>query len=124
MFGRGARFMRLLGSTMRNALLLLVIAPGVIEFAACAESTPVIDRVEAGSDPALAAAGTGLFTGLPCEVQAVLENRCIVCHDGTQNPPLLLNYDHLVAPSVRDPSKSRAVAAVDLMRGQAMPPRP
>ena len=54
----------------------------------------------------------------------MLENRCIVCHNGTSDPPALLNYDNLVSPSTRDPSKSRAAAAVDLLQGQAMPPRP
>jgi hypothetical protein len=70
------------------------------------------------------AAGTGLATGLPCDVQALIENRCIACHDGSGAPPALLDYATLTAPSNKDPSKSRAVVAVELMKGLAMPPRP
>jgi hypothetical protein len=69
-------------------------------------------------------AGTGLNTGLPCDVQAVIENRCIACHDGSGDPPKLLDYASLTAPSIKNPSESRAVVAVELMEGQAMPPRP
>ncbi len=69
------------------------------------------------------AAGTGENTGLPCEVQAVLENRCLACHSGTSPPPLL-DYDDLVAPSVRDPSKTRARLALERMQNGEMPPPP
>jgi hypothetical protein len=65
-----------------------------------------------------------LATGLPCDVQAVIENRCIACHDGKGAPPKLLDYATLVAPSTKDPAKSRALVAVELMKGKAMPPRP
>ena len=45
-------------------------------------------------------AGTGLATGLPCDVQAVIENRCLACHGGqmTGVPPML-NYDDMMAKS-------------------------
>lgn len=70
------------------------------------------------------AAGTGEGTGLPCDVQAVLENRCIACHDGRDAPPRLLNFDDLIATATKDPRKSRAAVSVELMKGSAMPPRP
>src|SRR5688572_7323495 len=49
-------------------------------------------------------AGTGLGTGLPCDVQAVLEDRCIACHSNSSPPPLL-TYSDLVAPSITDTKK-------------------
>ena len=63
-------------------------------------------------------AGTGTNTGLPCDVQAVLENRCIGCHDGTQQLSLL-SYANLTAPSKTDPTKSLALVAVERMTGWA-----
>jgi mono/diheme cytochrome c family protein len=68
-------------------------------------------------------AGTGEATGLPCDVQAVIENRCIACH-GAASPPPLLNYNDLTAKSTRDPAKTRAALAVELMKGKSMPPLP
>lgn len=72
-------------------------------------------------------AGTGLATGLPCDVQALLENRCIGCHDGkTAGAPPLLDYADLTAPSTTDPKQS--MAALSLLRMQSpsspMPPAP
>src|SRR5512143_2439287 len=43
-------------------------------------------------------AGTGANTGLPCDVQQLLENRCIGCHLGPSPKPLL-TYSDLLAPS-------------------------
>jgi mono/diheme cytochrome c family protein len=72
------------------------------------------------------AAGTGLATGLPCDVQGVLENRCIGCHGDPPVPgaPLLLSYDSLVAPSKDDPTKTLAQEALDKMTSKQMPPPP
>jgi hypothetical protein len=84
----------------------------------------------AGTTPAATtptgAAGTGLATGLPCDVQGILENRCIACHGGTtpNGPPTLLTYADLAAPSTMDPSKSRAQMAVQLLQAKEMPPPP
>jgi mono/diheme cytochrome c family protein len=70
-------------------------------------------------------AGTGLATGLPCDVQGIIENRCIACHGATPSgPPPLLSYDDLAAPSTMDPSKSRAQMAVQLLQSKEMPPPP
>jgi hypothetical protein len=58
-------------------------------------------------------------------VQALLENRCIACHDGSQEIALL-SYANLTAPSKTDPTKSLAQVALDRMKGNGtvMPPPP
>lgn len=79
--------------------------------------------VDPGSAPG--AAGTGANTGLPCDVQAILEDRCITCHSGTYPPPLL-TYENLTAPAPSDPKKSLAAAALERMKSVTapMPPPP
>jgi len=81
------------------------------------------DNLPAPTGPA----GTGLATGLPCDVQALLENRCIGCHEGkTPNAPRLLQYADLVAPSKSDPAQSMARVALTRMKSATnpMPPAP
>jgi mono/diheme cytochrome c family protein len=72
-------------------------------------------------------AGTGLATGLPCDVQAVLENRCLACHGGqmTGVPPML-NYDDMMVKSKVDPTKTLAQLSLDRMKSTTspMPPPP
>ncbi|MDB4943974.1 MAG: hypothetical protein JWP97_3508 [Labilithrix sp.] len=73
------------------------------------------------------AAGTGLVTGLPCDVQALLENRCIGCHDGTTaGTPRLLDWADLVAASKADPNVTIAQVALARMKSapRPMPPPP
>lgn len=69
-------------------------------------------------------AGTGAATGLPCDVQQLLENRCIGCHLGP-SPPALLNYADLLKPS-SDPTKNLAQRSVERMKSTTspMPPAP
>lgn len=69
-------------------------------------------------------AGTGAPTGLPCDVQQVLENRCIGCHLGT-TAVALLTYDDLSKPS-SDPTKTLAVRSLERMKSTTspMPPAP
>jgi hypothetical protein len=69
-------------------------------------------------------AGTGANTGLPCDVQQVLENRCIGCHLGP-SPPALLTYDDLMKPS-SDPTKNLAQKSLERMQSTSspMPPPP
>jgi mono/diheme cytochrome c family protein len=73
-------------------------------------------------------AGTGQPTGLPCDIQGILENRCIACHGPTASaangPPPLLSYDQLIAPSNADPKQSRAQLALAYMKSKTMPPPP
>jgi hypothetical protein len=70
-------------------------------------------------------AGSGLNTGLPCDVQAVLENRCIACHDGTK-AVAMLSYGDLTAKSAGDPTKSLAEFSLVRMKDKVapMPPPP
>ncbi len=68
-------------------------------------------------------AGSGLNTGLPCDVQAVLENRCIACHDGT-TAVAMLSYTDLMKKSTVDPTKNLAQEAVVRMQNKSMPPAP
>jgi hypothetical protein len=69
-------------------------------------------------------AGTGAETGLPCDVQQLLENRCIGCHLGP-SPAALLTYDDLMKPS-SEPSKNLAQKSLERMQSAAspMPPAP
>lgn len=98
-----------------------VVVAAIALASVCAVASCGSSDADAGAE---GAAGTGLRTGLPCDVQAVIENRCIACHDGSGAPPKLLDYATFTAPSTKDPSKSRAVVSVELMKGNAMPPRP
>ncbi|MEO6420994.1 MAG: hypothetical protein ABIP39_16400 [Polyangiaceae bacterium] len=70
-------------------------------------------------------AGTGANTGLPCDVQQVLENRCIGCHIGP-TPVALLSYANLTAPAPSDPSKTLAAKCVERLKSTTnpMPPPP
>lgn len=63
--------------------------------------------------------------GIPCDVQAVIENRCLSCH-GTEAPqgPPLLKYEDFEAKSTRDPEMTRGQVAADLMTKKEMPKAP
>lgn len=69
-------------------------------------------------------AGTGTATGLPCDVQQLLENRCIGCHLGP-SPAALLTYDDLLKPS-SEAGKTLAQKSVERMKSATspMPPAP
>ena len=70
-------------------------------------------------------AGTGLATGLPCDVQAVVENRCKSCHEGlTTGAPRLLDYVDFKQPSKADPTKTMAEMSLLRMQKGEMPPAP
>ena len=63
--------------------------------------------------------------GLPCDVAALIETHCLVCHGSPINqPPALGSLDALMAPAPKDPSRTVAEVALDSMRGIgiAMPP--
>jgi cytochrome c5 len=72
-------------------------------------------------------AGSGLATGLPCDVQALVENRCAVCHDGTTvGAPRLLDFADFKAFSKADPTKTMAEMSLARLKNTAnpMPPPP
>lgn len=125
---------------MRFLLLVLPTFAAAVVAVACSSSSSsnaealTADGGEGGSatpeastpssqPPPRGPAGSGLATGLPCDVQGILENRCIACHS-TDTPPRLLTYEDLIAVSKKDPSKTMAQSAGELMRAKAMPPNP
>lgn len=72
-------------------------------------------------------AGSGLATGLPCDVQALFENRCIGCHDGkTAGAPRLLDRADLTKASATDAKQSMAALSLARMKSTSspMPPPP
>jgi hypothetical protein len=81
------------------------------------------DPNEAGINTSGAGAGSGANTGLPCDVQQVLENRCVGCHLSTSPPPLLTYEDLLRTGS---DGKTLAVKSLERMKDTArpMPPAP
>lgn len=111
---------------MRNTVLFAMSAAAALA-AACGSSSSDSDSAPPPAGVQTGPAGTGLATGLPCDVQGVIENRCIACHDGKRpDAPRLLDYDDLTKPSKADPSKSMAQMAVIRMRSTTnpMPPPP
>jgi hypothetical protein len=99
-------------------------ADGDGEDAGVGDEKPV-DPDDEGINSTGSGAGTGSATGLPCDVQQLLENRCIGCHLIAVPPPLL-DYDDLMKPAPSDPSKTMAQKAVERMKsvGSPMPPKP
>lgn len=63
--------------------------------------------------------------GIPCDVESVLENRCLGCHGATdpKGPPLL-KYEDFTAKSTKDPAKTRGQLAAELMKSKEMPKAP
>lgn len=126
---------------MRTGFILLSLssfAAAIVAVACSASSSGIADTADAGdstvmpasstgstpsSSPPSGPAGTGLATGLPCDVQAILENRCLACHSGA-NPPPLVDYASLTAPSTADPTKTRAQLSLERMQAKLMPPAP
>lgn len=133
--------MRLPGSrnmmkAMRHYVILAAVAGAVAAAVACGTGKleQLTDVGAVGGDggagamlPNAGPAGSGLATGLPCDVQALLENRCIACHSGTTpDSPRLLDYEDLLAPSRSDPTMTMAQASLARMKGavKPMPPPP
>lgn len=126
---------------LNNRLLILLVptcAAAIIAAACSSSSTTETTEEDAGtqipatSEPSTSSqsetaptgsAGTGANTGLPCDVQGVIENRCLECHS-TQSPPPLLRYEDFIAKSTKDPAKSRAQISLEMMKAKEMPPAP
>jgi cytochrome c5 len=128
---------------MRHILLVAGIAGGIAAAVACSSgakeelSQDGADGGDEGGNSVILGpdnkpvpsgpAGSGLATGLPCDVQAVIENRCIACHDGkTAGAPKMLDYADLLMPAKADPKKTIAQLSVDRMKSTTspMPPPP
>lgn len=128
-------------STLRHALLVLLVpALATATVAACTGSASQVAAetpdggdpgsvmppgIDPGQDPGgpTGPAGSGLGTGLPCDVQGIIENRCIACHAASV-PPTLLRYEDLIAKSQKDPARTMAEVAVEEMKAKRMPPAP
>lgn len=112
---------------MRSAVLLSAVVAAVV--VACStlslDDAPLVDQLpgDRGTGTEQGAAGTGLNTNLPCDVQAILENRCIACHDGTR-AIAMLKYSDLAAASPTEGTKTVAQVALARMQAGTMPPRP
>jgi hypothetical protein len=106
--------------------------------AACSDSnSDATDQLDAGDEASVAppaatddginttgvGAGTGAATGLPCDVQQILENYCVGCHLASTKYPLL-TFEDLLKPAPSDPTKTMAVRAVERLTKGEMPPKP
>jgi len=89
------------------------------------ESNSSDDTTPVGDIPSDGGAGTGAFTGIPCDVQQILETACLGCHTKT-NTPYLLTYADLTAASAANPAQSNAVRSLERMKSTTspMPPKP
>lgn len=123
---------------MRYAVLLGSIVIATAAAIACSQ-TPSIEEPtplpadDSGTTPSSpddadtpsGPAGTGLNTGLPCDVQTITENRCIACHDGN-TAVALLKYDDFMKKATVDPTKTLAEMSLIRMKSTTspMPPPP
>lgn len=105
-------------------LLCLVIScvasPGSgLDGADTGDADSDVDADTDGFDPSL-------VTGLPCEIDDLLETRCRSCHgDPAVGAPMsLVSYDDLMAPSLADPSLRVAESALHRMLSVAAPMPP
>lgn len=85
----------------------------------------------AGGGGGSGSAGTGGTTagGLPCQIQALLVNRCESCHGNPTAggaPRSLMSYADLTAPDLANPSLTEAQVALTRMQSTTspMPPSP
>jgi hypothetical protein len=63
--------------------------------------------------------------GLPCDVDALLENECRSCHSPTAGiAPMLMTRAQLMAPSASDPTRSVAEVSLATMSDSANPMPP
>jgi hypothetical protein len=130
---------------MRRAhLLLLSLAiGGAAVAAACSDGSTVINIVGGSADggsvgrPSFdddsgaqggvgvvdGGAGTGANTGLPCDIQQLMEIRCIACHSTSMR---LLTYADFQAKAASNPANTMAQESLARMKGMGaiMPPSP
>jgi mono/diheme cytochrome c family protein len=118
---------------MRYVLLGSAIALGAFE--ACyvgpieqndlRASTRPTDPSATGATSDAGSAGAG--EGLPCDVDALLAQRCRSCHvPGGAGPMPLVSYEDLAAPAKSNAAKTNAVASIERLRSpdRPMPPPP
>ena len=120
---------------MRKVALTVSLWAGVSLGAACGNSAEDFPpghpyggdagTTATGDDGGATGAGTGGFSGLPCDVQKIVEDGCIGCHGGTQSPRML-TYADLTAASPQYPGQTVAQRSLARMTAatNAMPPAP
>jgi mono/diheme cytochrome c family protein len=119
---------------MHRALHRLLVSAIVFATSAACYVGPIEGNdVPAGARPTDAGGGgTGDGTtqpgaGLPCDVDALLAQRCRGCHvSGGSAPMPLVSYVDLSSPSKSDAAKTTAVASIERLRSadRPMPPAP
>lgn len=122
---------------MHRALLFAIACGGISAAVACGAGKteqlsdtpfPATDSGESViPNTPTGPAGSGLRTGLPCDVQALIEERCVGCHSGEQpGTPKLSEYPDFLLPSKGDPNITMAQAAILRMKSTTnpMPPKP
>ncbi|MBX3261469.1 MAG: hypothetical protein KIS78_30955 [Labilithrix sp.] len=89
--------------------------------------TAKTDPTDPGGGSGSGAGGGDAPSGLPCDVDELLEKRCRSCHvSGGSAPMPLVTYEDLAAPSKADPEKTNAVRSIERLRSETspMPPAP
>ncbi len=113
-------------SALASGSIALVCGPLAL-FSACSGNNSA--SPDAGVDAAGAAeSGAQVSTGLPCDVDAVLQTHCRKCHASTPvygAPMPLVTHADLTAPAKSDPSKKVYELVVQRIRDDAKPmPQP
>jgi hypothetical protein len=96
-------------------------------FAGCAAGDESGDVADTGTgEESSGGADTGIASGLPCEVDAILAQRCRSCHS---DPPIgapmsLVTHDDLLAPSNVDASMTNAERVLARMTDSMLPMPP
>lgn len=125
---------------MRFASLALVLGVTVTAAAACYvgplekdSANPTTDKSPTDPDPEDTTGDGGggktatKATGLPCDIDALLEAKCRSCHDADAKkaPMALVTYDDLVAQSESDDTQTVAEASLARMKSadDPMPPK-
>jgi mono/diheme cytochrome c family protein len=80
------------------------------------------DLVGDGINATGVGAGTGAYTGLPCDVQQLLETRCIACHLNGGSVAPLLTYEDLLKASAKGTSLAQESLARMKSATAPMPP--
>jgi hypothetical protein len=109
-----------------TTLLCAFMLSAALSHLACGMIGPAgLDATSASGSPGGSSEPT--FDGLPCEVADLLAAHCVACH---RDPPAkdvpmpLVNYAHLVSPSVSDPSRTVAEVSLARMKDAAAPMPP
>jgi len=88
-------------------------------------STDDTDPIGGSSGSGASSSGSDPATGLPCDVDKLLQDRCRGCHSrGGTAPMPLVTYDDLESPAKSDAAKSVAILSIERMRSPTRPMPP